>query len=339
MDSAVQVIYLDVLLVPIGVNFLFDWLLLWATAEVTQTRTTRLRLMAGAALGSFHYALYLLSAYGVIGSYAIIRFPITVGLVSLAMLGSTFFAKMKVRRLLGLAGTFYVILCVSAGAGLAAGNLLANGGEPNQVVIQLAAIGALLVVAELGWGVVQRRIWRGLYLVPIEITFDERSVHIMALVDTGNQLTDPITRAPVIVVELGAVRSLFPEALQHDIAELSAGDFSGVTGLLSHSSWSSRIRLIPFTSLGAQNGLLVGFKPDRVRIMLPQIVNVPKRAIIGLAQHVLDRDGQYQALLHPSLLDSAHEELGAALGQTDSNPHAALIHSNKGGKTVVDTTP
>lgn len=341
MEYPVQVIYLDVLLVPIGANFLFDWLLLWATAEVTKTRTTRLRLLAGALCGTAHYALYLLSAYGAVGLYGLLRFPLTVGVISLAMIGIAFFPTLSPPRLLRLAGTFYVILFVSAGAGLAVGNLLANGGRPSELIIQLAAIGSLLMVAELGWGVVQRRVWRGLYLVPIEITWEERSVNLTALVDTGNNLNDPLTRAPVIVVETDALRPLFPESLWSDVVELAQGDFARVSRLVAHSRWSSRLRLIPFTSLGEENGLLVGFKPDTVRILLPQITNVPRKAIIGLSRHTLDREGQYQALLHPSLLESAEGQgrPGLAVGDSASQAPAVSIQSSKGGNRVVDTTP
>lgn len=334
MDSSVQVIYVDVIIVTIGANFLFDWLLLWATAEVTKTKTTRLRLLAATTLGCFHFALYLLAAYGVVGYYGLLRFPLTVGLVSLVMLIIAFQPVPVPRHIFRLAGTFYVILSVSAGAGLAVGNLLAYGGRPHALVSNLAAIGALLLVAEVGWGVLQRRMWRGLYHVPIEVRFDERSIHIMALVDTGNQLTDPLTQSPVIVIEMQAMRELFPEGLQHDVAQLAQGDFGSVSSLVSHSAWSSRLRLIPFSSLGQENGLLIGFKPDLVRIMLPQVIDVSKRVIVGLANHPLDRDGQYQALLHPSMLESIQ---GIDNKDTSSTAHTVSIQSDKGGNSVVDT--
>lgn len=340
MNGSMQVIYIDELIITFAANFLFDWLLLWATAEVTKTPTSRLRLVAGATLGSFHFALYILATYGVVGHYGLLRFPLTVGLVSLLMLAVTFRIKPSLRKLLRLVGTFYVILSVSAGAGMALGNLFSYGGMPHAFVSNLGAIGALLLVAELGWGVVQRRVWQGLLHVPLEVQCDGKTIEVMALVDTGNHLTDPISRAPVIVIELQPMLELFPEGLKQDVAELAYGDFERISSLIAHSEWSSRLRLIPFSSLGQENGLLLGFKPDRVRIKAPHSLDVPKRVIVGLARHMLDRNGQYQALIHPTLLESVATDKGAPTNSVrTAEVRHAPIQSEKGGNHVVDTSP
>lgn len=323
-----SVIYLDVLLASVGANLLFDWLLLWATAEVTKIPTTRLRLIGGALCGSVHYALYLLATYGLIGAYGILRFPGTVGGVSLAMLAIAFGPQVSVRSLLRLAGTFYVILFVSSGAGLALGSLLAYGGTANPIVVQLGSVGALLLVAEIGWGVLQRRIWRGLFLVPIEIAFGGQRVQITALVDTGNSLTDPITRAPVIVVEFSVIRPLFPEAVRDDVDELIRGDFGRVSSLMTHSLWSSRLRLIPFSSLGSESGMLVGFAPDHIRLLLPSVTEVSRRTVVALAPQTLDPSGEYHALLHPELLDPAVDVPEVPLGKGDAEPQRVEVQSN-----------
>lgn len=336
MEHPVQVVYLDVLLLPVAANFLFDWLLLWAAAEVTKTATTRRRLLAGALVGTVHYSLYLLSVYGAVGLYGLWRFPPFVGAVSLAMLATAFPPVRGLQRLVRIAGPFYVILFVSAGAGLAVGNLLANGGPPSPLVVNLTAAGTLLLVAELGWGALQRRLVRGAYLVPVEITVEGRAVRLTALLDTGNTLRDPLTGAPVLPVEAGALRPLFPEALWPDILALAEGDFSRIGALTPHGSWTARLRLIPFTSLGEQNGLLVGFKADAVRLLLPQAAATPGGAVIGLARHPVDAEGQYQALLPPLLLAAA-EPAPEAPGTRGA--HASSIQSSKGGNRVVDTIP
>ncbi|NLN28965.1 MAG: hypothetical protein GX161_12150 [Firmicutes bacterium] len=54
MNGSEQVIYVDVLLAAICANFLFDWLRLWATAEITKTSTTPRRILGGTLCGSVH---------------------------------------------------------------------------------------------------------------------------------------------------------------------------------------------------------------------------------------------------------------------------------------------
>lgn len=329
----IPVIYLDELLITVGTNFLFDALLLWATSEVTKTATSRRRIVSAALLGSVHFALYYLAAYGVVGYYGILRFPLTVGFVSLLMLHITFYPWRSVRQLLRLLGIFYGIFAISAGAGLAVGNLFAYGGKPQALISNLTAIGTLLIVAELGWGIIQQRVWRSLYHVPIEIHFAERRIQAVALIDTGNALHDPITRTPVVVVEYAALRPLFPAALQTEIEQMAQGDFHNIASVLMHQhEWSSRLRLIPYSSLGNQNGLLLGFKPDKMTVNIPKIAHEAQHVIIGISHHILDRTGSYQALLHPVLLDS--KETNA-----EASAEAAPIHSKEGGKSLVDTSP
>ena len=296
-----HVIYLDIFLIALLANFAFDWLLLWATAEVTRHKTTKRRLMAGAAVGTMHFGLYVLAAQNVIGYYGLLRFPVTLAVVSMLMLIITF-PTVRWRAWLRLAGTFYVVFFISAGAGLAAGNILGGVNNPHLLISILAAIGTLLIVAELGWGVIQRRLNRQLYHVPIEITCDSTTVQLIGLIDTGHSLADPLTGAPVIVAEGEALRPLFPIGLQPDLASLAAGDLTPVSSLTADSNWATRFRMIPFSSLGQSHGLLAGFKADRVRLLLPEPVEVPTQTVIALSDQRLDPSGAYRALLPPVLL-------------------------------------
>ncbi len=53
-----------------------------------------------------------------------------------------------------------------------------------------------MIVAELGWGVVQRSIWQKLYNIPLEIVLFGHKVRTEALADTGNLLKDPLDGSP-----------------------------------------------------------------------------------------------------------------------------------------------
>ena len=62
--------------------------------------------------------------------------------------------------------------------------------------------------------------------------------------------------------------------------------------------FESRIRVIPYSSLGEQNGLLMGFKPDAVKISEKCITNI----IIGVYNRNLSATSEYDALLNPEIL-------------------------------------
>lgn len=333
MGNEPHIIYLDIFLIALLANFVFDWLLLWATAEVTRQKTSKFRLLAGASVGTVHFGLYVLAAEQVIGHYGLLRFPLTLTIVSMLMLLAAFPA-VRWRTWFRLTGTFYVIFFISAGAGLAAGNILGQADDPHLLISILVATGTLLLVAELGWGVIQRRLSRQLYHVPIEITCDQTTVQLVGLIDTGNSLTDPLSGAPVIVAEGEALRPLFPVGLQPDLAALAAGDLAPVSSLTAESGWATRFRMIPFSSLGQSHGLLAGFKADRVRLLLPEPLELSTQTIIALSDQQLDPSGSYRALLPPTILAGTTEQ---SVNQ-HSTPSSSTpsVEAKKGGTSIAD---
>jgi stage II sporulation protein GA (sporulation sigma-E factor processing peptidase) len=60
--------------------------------------------------------------------------------------------------------------------------------------------------------------------------------------------------------------------------------------------------VIPFSSLGTPNGMLLGFKPDQVEILeKDDTIKVLQDVVIGIYNQRLSRDNKYQALLHPDI--------------------------------------
>ena len=138
--------------------------------------------------------------------------------------------------------------------------------------------------------------------IPIYIIFDNKSTCINALIDTGNSLYDPISQSPVIIVEFQAIRSLLPEDVQEIFDKYSDDNLGLVSSIMSNSEWVSRFRLIPFTSLGKENGMLIGFKPDEVEIIEDDVKKDLRDIIIGVYNKKLSNNDKYKALLHPELI-------------------------------------
>lgn len=321
---AAEVVYLDVLLFIALLSFVMDFLLLWATSKATKTRAHPARLMAAAAVGTCYFIAFYLSSLSVIPYYGWLQFwPVIVG-ASFAMLGIAF-APFPLRRLPRIAGFFYFIALSSGGAGMAAGYAL-QWGVPGQL---FASIAAILIIAEIGWGVVQKSVWQRVYQVPLEVVLFGARVRTTALLDTGNQLKDPLKGSKVIVVEHQAILPLLPESLRDDLIELERGDLSKVGRLLASAKWSARFRVIPFASLGKRNGLLMGFRPDEAAVYIEGRRILLRDAVIGISPERLDPEGGYAALLHPDLVQDAVSALDAA-------PKSA-VHRPKGESPHVST--
>lgn len=324
------IVWMDVLIFQTLATFAFDWLLLWATAAVTRVPASGRRLTAAALLGTIYYAVHVLSGQGLLPLHDLWR---SIGVVLLASLAMLFiaFGGGPWKRLLHVAGHFYGIGFVSAGVGTAASFVLSGQAEPDSVVGFLAAGGAILLIAELGWGAVQRRVWQQLYQYPLHVQFDGAERTVTALVDTGNRLRDPLTGEPVIVIEHSVLQPLLPEYLQPAVERMATGDLNAVTRLLASEKWSARFRIIPFSSVGREHGLLVGFKPDAVRLSVDGHPVSVGPCILGISQTALDPDGVYQALVHPELVEAAAVyRTKAAMKSNRNRPVGESVDSGHG---------
>ena len=65
----------------------------------------------------------------------------------------------------------------------------------------------------------------------------------------------------------------------------------------------SKIRLIPFTSLGKENGMLTGIRFDMARIETDEIIKEKNNIIVGIYNKKLTKDNKYNALIGLNLLE------------------------------------
>ena len=59
----------------------------------------------------------------------------------------------------------------------------------------------------------------------------------------------------------------------------------------------SKLKVIPFSSLGRQNGMLLGLKADALEIEESDGTKIVDRIIIGIYNKKLSKRGEYGALL------------------------------------------
>ena len=295
-------VYLDVILL---VNFIMDFFILWVTGKLGNFPAKISRLVLGAFIGALYSIAVLLPQWSFFSSF------LGKSLCAVIMLSVAYppqgIAKF-IRSLLYL----YVISFAMGGAVLAAVYLLDTSPGFMQVWNGVGIIWgihyswliiALAVAGFLGYGGFHylRKGWfQEELLNSLTIYFHNDKVMIPALLDTGNQLTDPFTKKPVIVVERAALEKLFPEDFLQKTKEGNA-EISEILGSLDET-WAARIRLIPFNSVGKSDGLMVGFRPDIVVIKNKKREIITSEVYLGLVNRTLSREGRYKALLHPQIL-------------------------------------
>ena len=131
----------------------------------------------------------------------------------------------------------------------------------------------------------------------ITVYSDSNNVKFSALLDTGNSLKDPLNDYPVIVAEFTAIKAFLPNKIREIFNERKENDLAELVSIAAECEFSRRIRIIPFTSIGKQNGVLCGFRPDKVEINTGNKIFTLKNVIIAIYNFSLSEDGTYHGLL------------------------------------------
>ena len=134
----------------------------------------------------------------------------------------------------------------------------------------------------------------------LEIIQKDKKVKVKAIIDTGNFLTDPITKMPVVVVEKEKLIDIFPKSVLENTMDFVNGDNTEMEEYLS------KIRIIPFKSLGKENGLLLGIKVDGVIINYQGNDNFIKEVIVGIYEKKLSSNNSYSALIGLNILEKGY---------------------------------
>ncbi|NLO82942.1 MAG: sigma-E processing peptidase SpoIIGA [Clostridiales bacterium] len=139
-------------------------------------------------------------------------------------------------------------------------------------------------------------------LYKVEILFEEKRIVANALLDTGNTLSDPISHYPVLVIEFHRIRDVLPPEIKAIFDESREDDLEAVMRAISQSSWMARFRMIPFSALGKTNGMLIGFKPDAVDVLINGNWKRISDIVVAVYNNRLSKDKHYQALINPEMV-------------------------------------
>ena len=285
-------VYLDVLIFE---NMIMNYVILHITSLVASRRVKWYRLIAGAAIGTVYAVISLwLSAF----LHALIGKIILSALMVLA----TYFPK-KMKEFLRISAIFYGITFLFAGISFA---ILFTGRIKSASNILVTVCIGYIIVSVIG-GCIQKRKHAEQSAAKVFIQFEkagDNGVWLPAIIDTGNSLKDPFTGTSVIVAELGAVEGMLPKELLDYIRENGSGDIlNDASAVAAAKGWERRFRLIPFNSVGNENGILPGFKADVVRVSETDGKDSElSDVVVCLYEKALSENEKYRALLAPDMI-------------------------------------
>jgi stage II sporulation protein GA (sporulation sigma-E factor processing peptidase) len=135
-------------------------------------------------------------------------------------------------------------------------------------------------------------------LVAVQVSINEQVFSLKGLIDSGNQLYDPLSQTPVMIITADAMRGMVPVELLEAAKDAESMDF------YEHipEEWQPRLRIIPYRTVGHSGQFMIAFKPESVVVQHKEEFIHIHKVLIGISHTALSPEDLYQCIVHPKLL-------------------------------------
>lgn len=293
-------IYVDVVLFE---NLIMNYIILFTTSQILKIEQKHIRIILASLLG----AIYSIIAYmNILDIYSKIPLKILLSIIIVYVA----FNPQTVKKMWKYILFFYLVSFVFGGAAFSLiyivkpqEILMKNGLFLGTYPLKIAILGAIVafITITIVFKLAKNKISKKDLFCEMEICINNKKIETKTMVDTGNMLKEPITNTPVVVVEHMLLYECIPKEILNNLENIIGGDFSNISEKIKNE-YISKLKLIPFSSLGKQNGILIGIKPDYIKIKTEEKENKIENVIIGIYNKSLTKKGEYRALIGMELV-------------------------------------
>lgn len=299
-------IYLDVVLIE---NLIMNYIILFATGYILKIKLHHIRLILSSLLGGIYSILAYMQVLEIY-SNIIMKLILSIVMVYIAYKAKN--VKVLAKQII----IFYLISFVFGGSAFALlyfvkpqEIFMKNGMYIGTYPLKIAVLGGIVgfTISVISFKLVKHRLNKKDMFCNITIFIEEKNIKAKAMIDTGNMLKDPISRMPVIVVEKDILYEIIPNKILDNLEKIIGGDVPSEIYEEECVEYISKFKVIPFTSLGRQNGLLLGIKANKVIIEIDENEQELKNVIIGIYDRKLSKKDKYSALLGLDVLEGSEQ--------------------------------
>ena len=287
-------IYIDIVLVE---NIIMNYIILFATAIVLKIKIKHFRIFIASLLGAVYSVI---ACMGILKLYSSIVMKIILSILIVYIAFNPQSLKKMWKNLVifyltsfVFGGVAFALIYVVKPQSIIMKNGLFLGTYPLKTVL-LGAIIAFLVIL-IAFKIVNIKFSKKEMFCDLEIKINNKIVKAKAMIDTGNYLKEPITNIPVIVIEHTLLYECIPKQILNNLDKIIGGDFEEIPHEIKET-YISKLKLIPYSSLGKQNGLILGIKPEYIKVITEENEKITN-AIIGIYNKSLTKRGEYRALI------------------------------------------
>lgn len=288
-------VYIDVVFLE---NLILNVIILYATSLIAKINLKIIRTLISASIGSIYAIMYYIFQIGLY-SNIIFKFVLSVIMIYVAFNPKEFKTLLKVLIL------FYLTSFVFGGASLSVIYLvnaqrinIQNGmiiGKYTMNTILTGIIIAFIVIV-IAFKIIKSKISKNDLFCDIRFKINNKEIKTKAMLDTGNLLKEPITNIPVVVAEHKLLYDVIPNEILDNIENILGGDLENISDEVKND-YISKLKVIPFTSLGKQNGILLGIKADELIVEEMNSEKKIDKVIIGIYNKEFSKKRTYSALI------------------------------------------
>jgi len=291
-------LYIDVILLE---NIIMNYIIILATGMICRVDAKQVRIFLSSLLGAI-YAILIDAIDFKIYDNQIFKILISICMVYIAFNSSGIKIMFKQLIIFYLTSfcfggaAYYLLYCISPSL-IKSINGVLIGTYP----IKIAILGGILgfFIINISFRIIKNKLTKKDILYDVDIYYKERKSSIKVILDTGNFLTDPITNTPVLIVESQKLINIIPQKILEEINNIIIGNnFENIDEEIK-----IRCSIIPFSSIGKNNGMIIGFRPDYIKIHTDNGEEERNKVIIGIYNNKISRNGLYSGLMGLNLLN------------------------------------
>ena len=292
-------VYVDVVLLE---NLCMNYIILFGTGYIIKLKIKHWRILVSSSIG----AVYAILAYmGIFPLYANIVVKI---ILSLCMVYIAFNPK-NIKAIIKELALFYLVSFALGGCAFALLYIvrpqdifMKDGVYIGTYPLKIALLGGIVgfIITYVAFKVVKTRMNKNELIYEIVLKINEKELTTKVMLDTGNMLKDPISNNPVVLIEKKILYNILPKELLENTKNMLGGDFKNNEDL--ENEYRTRLRIIPFTSVGKQNGMMLGIKVDEIKIItdIDEIINT--NAIVCVYEKEFSKRGKYFGIMGMDLI-------------------------------------
>lgn len=295
-------IYLDVIFLE---NIVINYIILYVTGIISKAQIKQKKLISGALIGAIYSIIYYLLKLKLY-SNCIIKIILSIVIIYVAFNSNSF--KDLLKKVL----LFYLTSFVFGGSAIAiiymvnSQNItIQNGVLVGSYTLKTVLIGIVVAYFTIIFAlkIIKTKISKKDLICEIAVTLNNKEIKTKALIDTGNLLKEPITNMPVVVMEHSLLYDILPKEILNNSEEILGGDFSKIPENIKEE-YSLKLKVIPYSSLGKQNGMLLGVKGENLIVYLKDETRQLDKVIIAIYNKSLTKRGEYRSLLGLEVVES-----------------------------------